>query len=173
MAAGKIGQMFQHIDGYDPVEIAVGEIQPLLAIADVGLNLGTVLPQPPRHVLARFQRHVMALLFLRQLFIFEMFPQPRADFQGADKVRRTMAHDILVAEAVRHRITVGENIMPMLHEIIANALVFGRKRGKLFGPLAHIDTPLSQKKDWKGKFNPPRFLRRGARLILKHCSLHA
>jgi hypothetical protein len=29
----------------------------------------------------------------------------------------------------------------------------------LFGPLAHIDTSLSQKRDWKGKFNPPRFLR--------------
>jgi hypothetical protein len=63
--------------------------------------------------------------------------------------------------------------MPVFHEIVANALVFGRERGKLFGPLAHIDTPLSQKRDWNRKFNPPRCLRTGEGLISKPCSLHA
>ena len=90
--------------------------------------------EPLRHVLAGFHRHVIARLFVRQSFVVEMFPQPRADFQGAHKLRRTMARDILVAKAVRHRVAVGENIMPMLHEIVADALVIRREGRELFGP---------------------------------------
>jgi len=36
--------MFQHIDGDNPVERAVGEVQPRLTIAEAGLNLWTILP---------------------------------------------------------------------------------------------------------------------------------
>ena len=54
-----------------------------------------------------------------------MFAQAGANFQRVHEAGRTMARDVGMAEAVRHRVAIGENDMPMLHEIIADTLVFG------------------------------------------------
>jgi len=163
----EVGQMFEDVDGQDAVEIAVGEIQGLLAIADADLDIREGLAEAFGHVGSAFHGDVIALLLLAEGFIFEVFAQAGADFQGAEEAGGAVFGDVLVGETVGDAESVGEHVVPVLHEFVADALIIRRDGRELLGPFWHGKTFPEIRRQASGLF------RRGGRRLSQHCHRNA
>jgi hypothetical protein len=76
------------MDGEVAVEKSVGEIQPPLAVAHDGPDLGKAPADGGGHVLPVFVAVVIALLFRGEGFVLQVFAQAGADLEGGAEVRR-------------------------------------------------------------------------------------
>src|SRR6478609_10156455 len=91
-AGWQIGQVFQNVNGEDPVEEAVGKIHPLLAVADHGAHAGETPADFFRHVFAELVAVITVFLFRGEPLVLEVFTQPGPDLKRRAKPRGRMAH---------------------------------------------------------------------------------
>ena len=135
---GEIGQVLEHMHGEDAVKKTVGKGQACLAVAHADLHARETPADFRRHVFAQFQRHVVLLLFRRQLFVGEVFPETGPNFERALELRGRVLHGVAVVEVVNDAVFAGQHFMPVLHEVVADApLLLGQGR-KSLGPKRRV-----------------------------------
>ena len=142
-SGGQIGQMFQDMDGQDPVEMAVSERQPFLAIADLSAHVWEALADFLGHIFAHLERDVVLLLLAGELLVFQMGAEAGPNFEGGDKVIRSVLDRVAMIEAVHQAEIPGQDFVPVAHEIIADRLLFRRERRNRFGPGAGVHCAFS------------------------------
>src|SRR4051812_46192633 len=122
------------MDGQNAIEEASREIQCLLAVPDMRAESRKAFSNLFRHVLPKLKRHVITFLLRGEMFVLEVLPQPSADFKGGDEILRCPRYGIAMVEIVHHAVFPGQHFMQVLHEIIADPLLLGRKRRDCFRP---------------------------------------
>lgn len=135
--SGQVRQMLEDVDGYVAVEKTVGEIHPLLAVADDGLDAGMTALDLGGHVLAEFVAVIIGLLLRGELFVVQVAAEAGSDFDGGFEAGPRLADGKSVVEILDQPIAAfaRELNMPALHEIVIDALLLGRERGQDLGPL--------------------------------------
>src|SRR5205814_9442276 len=114
--------------------MAFGKRQALLAIADRGLHVGKSLADLGGHIFAQLQGNVVLLLFSCELLVLQMRAQASPDFEGTDKIIRSVLDRVTMVEIVYNPEMLRQHLMPIAHEIITDLLLFGRQRRYDFGP---------------------------------------
>ena len=124
------------MDGDDPVEKSIGKIKTLLAVANHGVDVGKALADFRGHVLAVFVGIVAGLLLGGQVFVVEVLAQAGADLQGGLEARLRILDRKEVVELLQRPVPAAacELDMPLLHEIIADALLLRGQRRQDLGP---------------------------------------
>ena len=135
---GEIGQMLEHVDGDDAVEVAVGKRKRFLAVADDGLDAGEYAPDIGGHVFAVFVGVVIFFLFGGELLVVDVLAETGADLEGRlDGGGREFDWERVV-ELLDCAVAVGQELMPELHELVAALLLLGCEDRKNFGPLGGL-----------------------------------
>src|SRR5437899_2285360 len=117
--------MFEHVNGQDSIKMAVAKRQPFLAIANQRLHVLKPGANGFGHILAQLQRYVITLLLRCQPFIVQMGSQTGPDFKGAKKISQTVPHRIAMVEVIDDAKVFGQHLMPVMHEVVADRLLFG------------------------------------------------
>lgn len=129
--------MFENVNCKDAIEELIRECELLLAISLSDVNVREAFRDGGAHVGPKFQSIVFMALLRRKPFVNEMFAAASAEFQCAGEVGWSMFHRIGMIEPFDDPETLGQDLMPIVYEVIAYGALSGRERRQNLRPFGN------------------------------------
>ena len=113
--------MLEHVDGQRSIEAGVLQRQSLLTVTHDGLDSRVGALDDLSHLAAKLDRPIILVVIGLEC---QVLAKARPDLERLGS-GQPAAGGVPVVEALDHRVTVGEDFVPVAHEVVADTLLLG------------------------------------------------